>query len=95
MAKSNKYNDKDPSIRGGSRKSEMDAKKRLHKLSGGRPARLKALLDAQVQEELEAIRKETERKAKLEAEAKAKEEASAKKSSPKKSKPKKSKKTEE
>lgn len=78
MAKSHKYDKKNPTIRGASRKSEMDAKKRLHKRSGGRPARLKALLDADNKAELEALRKETDAKAKAKAEAK--ETAPAKKS---------------
>ena len=41
MAKDNKHNAHDPSIRGGSRKHEMDRKKRLYQLSGGRPAQAK------------------------------------------------------
>lgn len=86
MAKSNKYNAKDPSIRGASRKSEMDLKKKLHKRSGGRPARLKALLDAEIEAELKAIREETEAKAKAKAETEKK--APAKKSKSKTTKPK-------
>lgn len=91
MAKSNKYNDKDPSIRGGSRKSEMDLKKKLHKRSGGRPARLKALLEADNAAELERLRKEAEAVAKAKAEAK--KETPPKESKPKATKPKGSKKT--
>ena len=90
MAKSNKHNAKDPTIRGASRKSEMDLKKKLHKRSGGRPARLKALLEADNAAELEALRKEAEAVAKAKAEAK--EEAPAKESKPKATKPKKPKK---
>ena len=70
----------DPSIRGGSRKFEMDQKKKLYKLSGGRPARdkkLMAQLEAEEAAELEALKKEVEEKAK-------------EKSKPKKSKAKKS-----
>jgi len=64
-----KHNKKNPSIRGASRKSEMDLKQKLHQLSGGRPARLKQLLlkEAEAEaEELELLR------LKVEAEAKAK-----------------------
>lgn len=86
MAKSNKYNEKDPSIRGASRKSEMDLKKILHKRSGGRPARLKALLEAENEAELERLRKEAEAVAKAKAEAEKK--TSAKKPKSEATKPK-------
>ena len=78
MVKSSKHDKKNPTIRGASRKSELDLKKKLHKRSGGRPARLKALLDADVTAALEALRKETDAKAKAKAETK--EKASTKKS---------------
>ena len=80
MAKDNKHSKHDPSIRGGSRKFEMDQKKKLYKLSGGSPARFKKLmaqLEAEEAAELEALKKEVEEKAK-------------EKSKPKKSKAKKS-----
>jgi len=67
MAKDNKHSKHDPSIRGGSRKFEMDQKKKLYKLSGGRPARYKKLmaqLEADEAAELEALKKEVEEKAK-------------------------------
>tara|TARA_R100001443_G_scaffold114843_1_gene131447 strand:+ start:7392 stop:7676 length:285 start_codon:yes stop_codon:yes gene_type:complete len=81
MVKNNKHNKYDPSIRGGSRKFEMDEKKRLYKLSGGRPARYNKLIaemDKEQAEELEALKKEVEEKAK--AEAKPKKKSKAKKS---------------
>ena len=86
MVKSSKHDKKNPTIRGASRKSEMDAKKRLHKRSGGRPARLKALLDADIKAELEAIRKETEAKAKAETTEKKSTKKSKSKTSTKKAK---------
>lgn len=86
MVKSSKHDKKNPTIRGASRKSEMDLKKKLHKRSGGRPARLKALLDADVKAELEAIRKETEAKAKAETKEKAPAKKSKSKASVKKGK---------
>ena len=70
MAKDNKNNKHDPSLRGGSRKFEMDRKKRLYQLSGGRPARYKKLLEALEAEELlelEALKKEVADKAKAKA----------------------------
>ena len=73
MAKDNKHSKHDPSIRGGSRKSEMDQKKKLYKLSGGRPARYKKLmaqLEADEAAELEAIKKEVTEKAKAKAKPK-------------------------
>ena len=73
MVKDNKHNKHDPSIRGGSRKFEMDEKKRLYKLSGGRPARYKKLIEARMAEEaaeLEALKKEVEEKAKAKAKPK-------------------------
>ena len=80
MAKDNKHNAHDPSIRGGSRKHEMDRKKRLYQLSGGRPARYKKLLEAEEAleaAELESLKKEVADKDK----AKAKKSSSKKKSS--------------
>ena len=65
MVKDNKHNSNDPTIRGGSRKSEMDLKKKLYKKSGGRPARLKKLLleqEADEQAELAKLQKEIEDK---------------------------------
>lgn len=73
MVKDNKHNKTDPSIRGGSRKFEMDEKKRLYKLSGGRPARYKKLIEAMAAEdeaELATLKKEVEEKAKAEAKPK-------------------------
>jgi len=73
MVKDNKHNKNDPSIRGGSRKFEMDEKKRLYKLSGGRPARYNKLIEAMAAEdeaELAALKKEVEEKAKAEAKPK-------------------------
>ena len=81
MVKDNKHNKHDPSIRGGSRKHEMDQKKKLYKLSGGRPARYKKLmaqLEAEAAAELEDLKNEGEEKAK--AKAKPKKSSSKKKS---------------
>ena len=69
MVRKDKHDDRNPTIRGASRKSEMDLKKKLHKRSGGRPARLKALLAEDAAAELAAI----EARVAAEAEAKAKE----------------------
>ena len=73
MVKDNKHSKHDPSIRGGSRKFEMDEKKRLYKLSGGRPARYKKLmaqLEADEAAELEALKEEVKEKAKAKAKPK-------------------------
>ena len=89
MVKDNKHNKNDPSIRGGSRKFEMDEKKRLYKLSGGRPARynkLMADIEAAQLAELEDLKKEVEEKAKAEAKPK---KSKAKKSVKKDASPKK------
>lgn len=70
MGRNDKHNAKNPSIRGASRKSEMDLKKKLHKQSGGRPARLKQLLaaEAEAQEaELLALKKRAEEETKAKA----------------------------
>ena len=86
MAKDNKHNENDPSIRGGSRRHEMQNKsKKYYKGARGRPYRYKRLLaeeEAAPQAELEAIQKELQEKQKAEADAAKK--ASAKKSSKKK-----------
>ena len=66
MVKDNKHDEKDPSIRGGSRAHEMKEKQRLYQLSGGSPARYKKLLEAEQranEEELEALKKEVAEKA--------------------------------
>ena len=87
MVKDGKHDKHNPSIRGGSRKFEMDEKKRLYKLSGGRPARYNKLMaDIQAAQlaELEDLKKEVEEKAKAEAKPKKKKSKSVKKDADKK-----------
>ena len=87
MVKKNKHDKYDPSIRGGSRKFEMDEKKRLYKLSGGRPARYNKLIAEMAEqqaEELEDLKKQVEEKAKAKAKPKKKKSKSVKKDPDKK-----------
>ena len=69
MARDDKHNPRNPSIRGGSRKHEMDEKKRLHQLSKGRPAHLKRILEEEAAAEAAEL---AALQAKLEEETKAK-----------------------
>jgi hypothetical protein len=82
MARDDKHNSRNPSIRGGSRKHEMDEKKRLHQLSGGRPNRLKRILEEEAAAEaaeLAALQAKLEEDAKAKAKPKRKVKKKAKK----------------
>lgn len=68
MARPDKHDSNNPSVRGGSRKAEMDLKRKLHKQSGGRPARLKSLLAEEAAAEMELIEKRIAEEAKAAAE---------------------------
>tara|TARA_R100000152_G_C6732421_1_gene156928 strand:+ start:147 stop:422 length:276 start_codon:yes stop_codon:yes gene_type:complete len=83
MAKDNKHNPNDASIRGGAKVSDMKKKnKDYYKAAKGRPYRYQAMLKAQEEAEkaeLEAIQRELEEKAKADAEEKAEAEKPKKK----------------
>ena len=72
MAKDNKHDPNDPSIRGGSRRHEMQEKNtKYYKGAKGRPYRYKRLLEqeeAASQAELEEVKAEVEKAAKEAAE---------------------------